>query len=223
MLKKAVFRGMHTLGLAKPVLKLLLKGHNLTYRYTGSLSQLVESDGLHPKHRLMDYHQWFVRNVQPQWRALDIGCGNGALTLELAENCQAVTGIDLEIRNIEEARKRVPNANARFVCDDATTYLFEEEFDVITLSNVLEHIEFRVEFLKKLHRLSSRLLVRVPLIDRDWITLYKQELGVEYRLDPTHYIEYTVDGLREELVQAGGEISEFRVRFAEVYAQVRKE
>ena len=170
----------------------------------------------------MDYHQWFVSNVQPQWRALDIGCGNGALTLELAENCQAVTGIDLEIGNIEEARKRVPNANARFVCDDATTYLFEEQFDVITLSNVLEHIEFRVEFLEKLHRLSSRLLVRVPLIDRDWITLYKQELGVDYRLDPTHYIEYTVDGLCEELTQAGWEISEFRVRFGEIYAQVRK-
>ena len=213
---------MRALGLTKPVLKVLLKGHNLTYKYTGSLSQLVESDGLHPKHRLMDYHQWFVRNIKSRWRVLDIGCGNGALTRELAENCQAITGIDLDKSNIEEARRRVSNANSRFVCDDATTYQFEEEFDVITLSNVLEHIEYRVEFLEKLHRLSSRLLVRVPLIDRDWITLYKQELGIDYRLDPTHYIEYTVDGLREELTQAGWDISDFRVRFGEVCAQVHK-
>lgn len=41
------------------------------------------------------------------------------------------------------------------------------------------------------------------MINRDWITLYKKELGVEWRLDPTHCTEYTLESLKEELQKAG--------------------
>ena len=37
------------------------------------------------------------------------------------------------------------------------------------------------------------------MINRDWITLYKKELGIEWRLDKTHYIEYTLESFKEEL------------------------
>jgi len=37
------------------------------------------------------------------------------------------------------------------------------------------------------------------MINRDWITLYKKELGVEWRLDKTHYIEYTLESFEKEL------------------------
>ena len=41
------------------------------------------------------------------------------------------------------------------------------------------------------------------IVDRDWIALYKKEIGVEYRLDKTHYIEYTLDTFQAELKKAG--------------------
>jgi len=53
----------------------------------------------------------------------------------------------------------------------------------------LEHIENRIEFLNKIKNLAPKILIRVPMINRDWITLYKKELGMEWRLDKTHYID----------------------------------
>jgi hypothetical protein len=40
------------------------------------------------------------------------------------------------------------------------------------MSNVLEHIDQRVEFLKKIRLLANKFLFRVPMIDREWVTLY---------------------------------------------------
>jgi hypothetical protein len=34
-------------------------------------------NGIHPKHRLMKYHDFFVNRVQREERVLDIGCGIG--------------------------------------------------------------------------------------------------------------------------------------------------
>ncbi len=40
----------------------------------------IAFDGkMHPKHRLMNYHDFFVRRIQAGARVLDIGCGIGAL------------------------------------------------------------------------------------------------------------------------------------------------
>jgi hypothetical protein len=76
--------------------------------------------------------------------------------------------------------------------------------------------------LQKISVLADTFLIRVPLIDRDWITLYKQELGLEYRLDPTHFTEYTEDQLIEELNSAGLSIRSSRIRYGELYAVVEK-
>jgi hypothetical protein len=59
------------------------------------------------------------------------------------------------------------------------------------------------------------------MIDRDWITLYKREIGIEYRLDPTHFTEYTFEQLKEELREADIEIISHHVRFGEIYAVCR--
>ena len=60
------------------------------------------------------------------------------------------------------------------------------------------------------------------MIDRDWITLYKRQMGVEYRLDKTHVIEYTFDGLVNELGEAGLGIDSYRIRYGEIYAVVKE-
>ena len=48
----------------------------------------------------------------------------------------------------------------------------------VTLSNVLEHIEKRTSFLKKLidafEDKDIKFLIRVPLITRDWLPVYKK-------------------------------------------------
>ena len=100
----------------------------------------------------------------------------------------------------------------------ATTFSPSECFDVVVLSNVLEHIEHRIEFLKRIKHLAPLFLIRVPMIDRDWITLYKKELGLEWRLDTTHFTEYTFDAFAEELRAVGLEITSHSIQFGEIWA-----
>lgn len=49
----------------------------------------------------------------------------------------------------------------------------------------------------------SRLLVRVPQFDRDWITLLKVERKIEWRSDSVYYVEYPYEMLTSELSAAG--------------------
>ena len=105
-----------------------------------------------------------------------------------------------------------------YICQDALKNLPAGKFDVIILSNVLEHIEERVAFLKQVKNKASKFLIRVPMINRDWITPYKKELGVEYRLDPTHFIEYTMESFQDELEKAGFAVYSYTIQFGEIWA-----
>ena len=60
------------------------------------------------------------------------------------------------------------------------------------------------------------------MVDRSWLTIYKQQLGVEYRLDPTHYIEYTFNTFQEEINFVGLKIIEFSIQFGEIWAKIQK-
>ena len=58
------------------------------------------------------------------------------------------------------------------------------------------------------------------MINRDWFPLYEKELGLEYRLDMTHYIEYTYDSFKEEMDVAGLKIISYSVQFGEIWAKI---
>jgi len=74
-------------------------------------------------------------DLQPGERALDVGCGNGAVSLDAAravERDGAVTGLDLSGPMLELARKRAPqHAQVAFVQGDAQTASFDEPFDAV--------------------------------------------------------------------------------------------
>jgi len=173
----------------------------------------------------MKYHNWFITRIQKDWDILDIGCGNGALDYDVRPYCKSITGIDIEEKNIEKARQKHSKNGISYICSDATQYDFKNKFHAIILSNVLEHIEDRAGFLKKIYLNQNRktppvLLLRVPMITRDWITLYKREQGVEWRLDSTHHIEYTLEQIFDEMNQAGLVIEEYEIQFGEFYGVI---
>ena len=86
-------------------LRLLFRLDAAIYSLEGK--KAVDYDGgIHTKHRHTRYHDFFINNIQPDERILDVGCGIGALAYDVAEKSQAhVTAIDLSPNNIAKASK----------------------------------------------------------------------------------------------------------------------
>jgi hypothetical protein len=94
---------------------------------------------------------------------------------------------------------------------------------VVVLSNVLEHISKRVDFLRALQASTgaSRYLIRVPLFERDWQMALRRELGVDFRSDDDHKIEHTLAEFQAEISKAGLRPVELQTMWGEIWADCR--
>jgi 2-polyprenyl-3-methyl-5-hydroxy-6-metoxy-1,4-benzoquinol methylase len=156
---------------------------------------------------------------------LDLGCGYAAVAISIAQRAgAAVTGMDWSESNLAQARRaaaeRELGDRLRFIQGDITRDRAPGEYDVVVMSNVLEHLRDREALLARYREWYRPrvLLVRVPAIDRDWRTAWKRELGVDYRCDDTHETEYTEDQLRQELGAGGWRVTEMIARWGEYWA-----
>lgn len=202
-------------------LSFLFRLDSVLYSLQGQ--KAVEYDhGVHPKHRHIRYHDFFVNRIGPGEHVLDIGCGIGALAYDIAERSGAyVLGMDLSPDNIAEAGRRFAHPRVEYRVGNALQGIPPGHFDAIVLSNVLEHLQERPAFLRKLQEEVGPLhfLIRVPLFERDWRVPLKQELGVEWRLDSTHATEYTLESFADELDNAGLRITHQELRWGEIWAE----
>lgn len=74
---------------------------------------------------------------------LDVGCGFGATSLALAEQCRFVLGIDPWAKFISEAKTDAEEqrlSNVEFEQADIANWESPHTFDLIVLDNVLEHL-----------------------------------------------------------------------------------
>jgi SAM-dependent methyltransferase len=62
--------------------------------------------------------------------ALDVGCGFGETTVELARRCGAAIGVDVSQPALEIARAEAP-PGVTYLCVDAQTHAFEQRFDLV--------------------------------------------------------------------------------------------
>jgi 2-polyprenyl-3-methyl-5-hydroxy-6-metoxy-1,4-benzoquinol methylase len=202
-------------------MRFMLELDNLVYAISGGQS-VRYGGGLHTKHRHINYHKFFVDNVGHTDSVIDLGCGIGVVANTIAkERPQAtITGVDLKAKNINIANKRFKRGNLLFVESDILKMEFGGYYDVIIMSNVLEHIYDRVNFLKLIVRLVvnlNRILVRVPIFERDWRVPLKKELGVDFRLDSTHIVEFTQEEWFEEFRLSGLKVDKFKVCWGELW------
>lgn len=181
--------------------------------------------GEHPKHRLTRYHDFFVERIVPGERVLDVGCGYGAVARSIAGRVAGTTvmGVELDRPRLAQARSADNPPNLSFIEADARRELPPGPWDVVVLSNVWEHIEDRVGFLKDVVAASRalRVLIRVPLFERAWQMPMRRELGAEFRSDPTHFIEHTLDEFDAEVAAAGLSIAERVTLWGEIWADCR--
>lgn len=186
---------------------------------------LAYGGGVHPKHRLMRYHDFFVDRIAPGSRVLDIGCGYGAVARSIATRVpnSTVVGVELDPGRLAQARSGEVPSNLSFVEADATRNLPPGGWNTVVLSNVLEHIEDRVTFLRSIvdQARPDQVLIRVPLFERDWKVALGEDLGVDYYSDPTHFIEHSPHELTAELAHAGLEQVETLLLWGEIWTRCR--
>jgi SAM-dependent methyltransferase len=178
-------------------------------------------DGVHAKHRLTAYHDFFVERVRPGERVLDVGSGKGELAHDLVLRAGAeVVGVDHDPHHLAFARERFRHERLTFLDGDVLEAVPPGAFDVIVLSNVLEHIADRVGLLRRLvgEARPRVVLLRVPVLARDWTVPLRRELGLEHFSDPDHEIEYDEEGFRAELAEAGLRVTELKLVWGEIWA-----
>jgi 2-polyprenyl-3-methyl-5-hydroxy-6-metoxy-1,4-benzoquinol methylase len=97
---------------------------------------------------------------------LDVGCGEGVLTVEWAERLAdgRVVGIDLDDPKLRVEWERRRRPNLEFRAEEATSLSFADgEFDLAAAIEVLEHVPAPEATLSEMARVARRwLLVSVP-------------------------------------------------------------
>jgi len=203
-------------------LRFLFELDSMLYPLQGQMA-IAYAGGIHPKHRLMNYHDFFIKRITGNDRVLDIGCGIGAVAYDVAKGTGAsVLGVDINADNIHIAREKYQHPGLEFRVGDALETLPDEAYSLVILSNVLEHLPGRPAFLRRVQEAAKpgRFLIRVPLFERDWRVPLKKEVGVEWRLDDTHEIEYTLETFASEMQEAGLTVRHLEVRWGEIWAEL---
>ncbi len=199
--------------------RLFLWLHSFSYKVISACSIAIE--GTHVKKRLTSIYSFFEENIEKKKCILDIGANNGDLTKVLSKLADQVYAVEIDKSQYSILKKNVSNyKNIVAIFGDVTVLdLSNLSIDTIVMSNVLEHIEFRVDFLSSLKRNfpNAQLLIRVPTIERDWVVLYKKFYNMDYLLDDTHFIEFTEKELKSEVSKANWNIVKFERRFDEFY------
>ena len=203
-------------------LKFLFRMHDSVEQFINQSA--IRYEGLnHPKHRLTKYHDFFIKNIEDNTKVLDVGCGHGYVSSKVAEakKLSLVVGIDRVFSKIEFARSTYYKyPNLKFICEDVLNSKFSDQYDIIILSNIIEHIDKRVDFIKLLIKncKPKKIIFRIPDFKRSWFLPLKKELGVNYFSDSEHFIEPMYEEFVEEVTRAGLNVQQVKFIWGEIWS-----
>lgn len=132
--------------------------------YSGELGEAFEVE---TKKRI----NWILEQAKEKDNVLDIGCSQGIVSILLAESGKKVVGLDIQPEAIEFAQnlleEKYSNVKERvsFSCVDFMEYESDSKFDCIVITEVLEHLQNPVNFLKKALGMlegNGKMIISVP-------------------------------------------------------------
>jgi len=136
---------------------------------------------------IVNSHNWAGLHV------LEIGCGEGDTAAKLAQKGAIVTAVDYSSSAIQRAKEKHADSTATFLYGNWED-LVEGYFDMVIMQEVIEHIDYPPEIMKKINnRLndSGELIITCPAFLNPrgyiWMTLYIL-FNVPMSLSDIHFI-----------------------------------
>ena len=134
-------------------------------------------------------------------KILDIGCGAGILSVELAKQGADVTGIDLAKQAIMTAKLYVLdkhkndnlNINSKHIAIDKLAESSETKYDIITCMEMLEHVPYPEKIISNASKLlNGNGIMFLSTLNRNYKSYLKSIVGAEYILKilPANTHEY---------------------------------
>jgi SAM-dependent methyltransferase len=144
-------------------------------------------------------------------RALDLGCGTGVFTAELAGAGAAAIGVDVAEAALVRARAAHPELDFRLTAIGGPLPLEDRAVDLVWASEVIEHVADTERWLREVARVlapGGRLLVTTPNHPRAALAVR----GIEHYSEPfgDHLHLYTRRSLTAALTEFGFELVEVR-------------
>lgn len=125
----------------------------------------------HPVRRSVhrDIYNSILKFIQPEWRVLDAGCGEGVLSLLMTEKGASVVGADISKPNIEAAQQKKHDRNLGddrliFKLGDAADLPFaDNSFDCVVSNHVIEHLPDFDQGIREVYRVTRKhAVIAVP-------------------------------------------------------------
>lgn len=90
-----------------------------------------------------------VLNAKTPQLVIDIACGTGSQSYEMAKQGHDVTGVDLSVEMLKQAeKKKKPDLNLKFQQCNATKLPFKDSaFDIATISLALHDMPYEIDLL----------------------------------------------------------------------------
>ena len=186
------------------------------------LGAIDYDQGVHAKHRLTRYHDFFVERVHEGERVLDVGCGKGELAYDLAERSGAhVVAVDASPWMLEFARERFAHPNVTFVQADAVEFTPDEPVDVAVCRTSSSTSNRAWSSYARCGSAPVRDACSFACLrcERDWTVPLRHEVGLPHFSDPEHKLEYDPQLLRAELAEAGWEMGEPQLNWGEIWVE----
>jgi 2-polyprenyl-3-methyl-5-hydroxy-6-metoxy-1,4-benzoquinol methylase len=119
----------------------------------------------------LDPPEWGLRRafllerVRAGERVLDVGCGEGHFTAELARAGVAAVGIDVAAEPLRRALAHRPELDVRLVAPEGSWPLEDASFDAVWAGEVIEHVADTAGWLSEIRRTlrsGGKLLLSTP-------------------------------------------------------------
>jgi SAM-dependent methyltransferase len=169
----------------------------------------------------LDLYRGFVRRFGAE-SVLDVGCAQATLAILLAEEGKQVAAVDIRQPFLDYARTRYERGNLQLIATNVFDSPPLGTFDLVFANQIIEHLVYPVDFLRKLSQFVAPggvLVVSTPNHDyfRSSLPSYR-ELGDPAQHEERqfsagggdHFFAYTEEELCDAASEAGLEVAEVR-------------